>query len=68
MRVPAYIGLIFAASPAIADEGFPRLDVHGLLDLRAVQTDDQIGWLDHGQDYQRRLRRPLTPPCHDHIS
>lgn len=39
---------MIAGMPAIAEENFPQLDVHGLIDLRAVQTDDQPGWLDRG--------------------
>ena len=48
MRYPAVIGCLVAAFPALADEGFPRLDIHGLIDLRAVYTDDQTGRLDRG--------------------
>ena len=46
-----FIPLVLAAvlpAPALAQESFPTLSVHGLVDLRAVQTDDQVGWLDDG--------------------
>ncbi|NKB59360.1 MAG: hypothetical protein GKS00_23805 [Alphaproteobacteria bacterium] len=52
MKVAAFVGAAVLSLPAIADEGFPRLDVHGLIDLQAVQTDDQPGWL--GQDPLRQ--------------
>ncbi len=48
MRALCIIAAAIAAVPAVADEGFPRLDIHGLLDLRLVQTDDQPGWRDNG--------------------
>ncbi|MBT5108675.1 MAG: hypothetical protein HOM25_08335 [Rhodospirillaceae bacterium] len=39
---------IFLSAPVLAQEEFPTFNVHGLIDLRAVQTDDQVGWLDDG--------------------
>lgn len=48
MKPLLIVGAVVLAFPAAADEGFPRLDAHGLIDLRAVRTDDQPGWLDSG--------------------
>lgn len=48
MRNPVALCCLLAAVPVSADEELPRLDVHGLIDFRLVQTDDQVGWLDRG--------------------
>ncbi len=48
MRPLTFIFATLTALPAVADEGFPRLEIHGLIDIRAVQTDDQPGWRDNG--------------------
>lgn len=43
-----FCALFLTAAPSLADDGPPRVDFHGLIDLRAVQTDEQTGWLDRG--------------------
>jgi len=42
------LALLFGASPALAQDEFPKLTWNGLLDARGIETGTTESWLDGG--------------------